>query len=79
MTLRAKASFFRRVARTMGGKQPRQIAPSAEDCFEHNLSHSHFRDQLLFRVRNKRGLLSKSWRVTSVAKPKMPSLEISTP
>jgi pentapeptide MXKDX repeat protein len=42
---------------------------SAEDCFEHNLSHSHACDQFLFRVRNKRRLRSKSWRVTSVAKP----------
>jgi pentapeptide MXKDX repeat protein len=42
---------------------------SAEDCFEHNLSHSPSCDQFLFRVRNKRRLRSKSWRVTSVAKP----------
>ena len=33
------------------------------------MSHSHSCDQFLFRVRNKRRLRSKSWRVTSVAKP----------
>ena len=54
------------------GHERQAAAPnrlSAEDCFENNLSHSHSCDQFLFRVRNKRRLRSKSWRVTSVAKP----------
>jgi pentapeptide MXKDX repeat protein len=50
----------------MGGKQPhhpRKIALSSPESFTHSC------DQFLFRVRNKRRLRSKSWRVTSVAKP----------
>jgi hypothetical protein len=44
---------------------------SSEDCFERDLSDSHTLscDQFLFRVRNKRRIRSKFWRVTSVARP----------
>jgi hypothetical protein len=45
---------------------------------DHSLSPSHPCDQVRFRVRNKRRPLSNLWKVTSVAKPKMPFVEIAT-
>jgi pentapeptide MXKDX repeat protein len=53
----------------MGGKQPRQILIRRRLLRAQPESFTHSCDQFLFRVRNKRRLRSKSWGVTSVAKP----------
>ena len=78
MTLRAKASFFRRVARNHGRQAAAPNRPIPRKILRAQPIHSRPCDQFFFRVRNKRRLRSKFGERHPSPSGKMLSVEIAT-